>query len=311
MEHKHSGQDLRLLEQIAGYSRKIESTFFGSGVGPVLSPADIAKQFMEISKKKASLPLSSMLVLGFLAGAFIALAAQGSTVIASDVSQFGIQRLVAGSSFATGLMLVILAGGELFTGNSLMTVGLFSGTISFRELLRNWVTVYAGNFLGALALAGLMNSSGLWHLNGAKVGLSVVNTALGKVSMSFTEALARGVLCNWLVCLAVWIATGAQSASGKILGIFFPIMLFVASGFEHSIANMYYIPAGILAAHDPKIAALPAFPSQALATGNLSWGGFLAKNLLPVTLGNIIGGVLFVGFLYWAVYVRPAMGGGR
>jgi len=272
----------------------------------LLSPGEIAKQFTEISRKKASLPFTSMLMLGFLAGAFIAFAAQGSTVVSSDIPVFGLAKLVGGAVFATGLMLVVLAGAELFTGNSLMTVGLFSGTISLGELLRSWIAVYAANFLGSITMAGLMSASGLWHLNGSKVGLSAVKIALGKVSMPFTEALVRGILCNWLVCLAVWMAIGARSASGKILGIFFPIMLFVASGFEHSIANMYFIPAGILAASDPKIALLSGFPAGASDPSVLGWGPFISKNLLPVTLGNVIGGVLFVAFFYWAVYIFSA-----
>jgi formate/nitrite transporter len=268
----------------------------------LLTPAEIASKFNDISRKKASLPLPSLIILGFLAGAFIAFAAQGSTVVANDVSPFGAGKLVTGAVFTVGLMLVVLAGAELFTGNSLMSIGLFNGVISVWGLLRNWVVVYSCNFLGSVTLAYFMNASGLWHLNGSKVGLSVVNIAMGKVSLTFTEALVRGVLCNWIVCLAIWIATGAQEAAGKILGIFFPIMLFVSSGFEHSIANMYYIPAGIFAAADPKVAAVAGFPAAASSPSVLGWGSFITKNLVPVTLGNLIGGVLFVGLVYWGVY---------
>lgn len=271
----------------------------------MLLPADIAKQFVEISRKKASLPFPAAVLLGFLAGAYIAFAAQGSTVVASDVVPYGISRLVTGSVFAAGLIMVVLAGGELFTGNSLMTVGLFEGSIKTRDLLRNWVIVYFSNFLGALTLTYLMSTSGLWHLNGNKVGLLAVNIALSKVSLTFFQALVRGVLCNWLVCLAVWIGVGAQSAAGKILGIFFPVMLFVSSGFEHSIANMYYVPAGILASRDPAISSVAGFPQQAVGA-SLNWANFISKNLIPVTLGNIIGGVVFVALFYWSAYSRYA-----
>lgn len=257
----------------------------------MLSPSEIASKFAEISKKKASLPLLSMIILGFLAGAFIAFAAQCSTVVSSDVTPFGINRLVTGAIFATGLMLVILAGAELFTGNSLMVVGVLQKSISLGGLLRNWVVVYFSNFLGAVSVAYLMSASGLWRLNGGKVGASVVAIAAGKLSLSFGEALARGILCNWIVCLAVWIATGATSAAGKIAGVFFPITLFVASGFEHSIANMYYVPAGMLA-------------STAGFGQGLTFGSFISRNLLPVTLGNIIGGTVLVAFAYWLAYLR-------
>lgn len=268
----------------------------------MFAPGEIADKLNDISRKKASLSLPSLVILGFLAGAFIAFAAEGSTVASNDVTAFGAARLVTGVFFPVGLMLVILAGAELFTGNSLMGMGLLNGAISVGGLLRNWIVVYVSNFLGSITVAYLMNASGLWHLNSSKVGVAVVNIALGKVSLSFTEALVRGILCNWVVCLAVWIATGAQDAAGKILGMLFPIMLFVTSGFEHSIANMYYIPAGIMAAGDPKIVAAAGFPPASTASGVLTWGSFLWKNLLPVTLGNLIGGFVLVSVLYWSVY---------
>ena len=279
----------------------------GRGIS-LLTPADIASRFNDISRKKASMPFPSLVILGFLGGAFIAFAAQGSTVVANDVTAYGVSRLTTGAVFTVGLMLVMLAGAELFTGNSLMSIGLFNGAISWQGLLRNWLTVYFSNFLGTVTVAYLIKSSGLWHLNASKVGLAAVNIAVSKVSLTFTEALVRGILCNWIVCLAVWIAIGAQDATGKVLGIFFPVMLFVSSGFEHSIANMYYIPAGILAAADPKVAAVAGFPAAATDPSVLGWGTLMTKNLLPVTLGNIIGGVLFVGLLYWGVYGAGAKG---
>ena len=270
----------------------------------MLPPEEIVSRLNGISKSKASMPITSLIILGFLAGAFIAFAAQGSTVAANDIPTFGATRLITAVVFPVGLMLVILAGAELFTGNSLMSMGVMSRAIGVGGLLRNWVVVYIANFLGSITMVYLMNASGLWHWNGSRVGLSVVNIALGKVSLTFTEAVVRGILCNWIVCLAVWIATGVQEVAGRILGMSFPIMLFVLSGFEHSIANMYYIPAGILAAADPMIAAIAEFPSAATTSGVLTWGSFFGKNLLPVTLGNLVGGVIFVSMLYWIVYGR-------
>ncbi|MBE3519585.1 MAG: formate/nitrite transporter family protein [Firmicutes bacterium] len=264
----------------------------------VIQPKEITARISEIAKAKASLPWVSALVLAFLAGAFIAFAAGGSTLVAHDSPSFGLGRLLTGAVFATGLMLVVMAGGELFTGNSLMVVGLLDRAIRPRDLLRNWSLVYVGNFAGSLFVAFLMGWSGLWRLNGGKVGASVISIAASKVSLDFGQAFVRGILCNWLVCLAVWMAAGALSAAGKAVAIFFPIMLFVASGFEHSVANMYYVPAGILAMGDPAISALAAGPAS-----SLTWGSFFWKNLLPVTLGNIVGGVIFVGTLYWIAFV--------
>lgn len=268
----------------------------------MLPPAEIVARLDDIAKNKASMPVTSLLILGFLAGAFIAFAAQGATVASTDAPTFGAMRLITAAVFPVGLMLVILAGAELFTGNAVMSIGVLNRAITVGGLLRNWVLVYFANFIGSVTMAYFMRASGLWHWNGSGVGLSVVNIALAKVSLTFTEAFVRGILCNWIVCLAVWISVGAQEVAGKILGMFFPIMLFVLSGFEHSIANMYYIPAGIFAAADPRIAAVALFPSAAAEPGVLSWGSFFAKNLLPVTLGNIVGGVVFVSVLYWSVY---------
>lgn len=263
----------------------------------MVSPREITARISEISKAKASLPWLSTLVLAFLAGSFIAFAAQGSTLVAHDPPSFGLGRLLTGAVFATGLMLVVMAGGELFTGNSLMVVGLLDRAIRPIDLLRNWSLVYAGNFAGSLFMAFLMAWSGLWRLNGGKVGASVISIAASKVSLDFVQAFVRGILCNWLVCLAVWMAAGASSAPGKAVTIFFPIMLFVASGFEHSVANMYYVPAGLLAMGDPALSALTSLPAPAL-----TWGSFIWKNLLPVTLGNIVGGVIFVATLYWIAF---------
>ena len=202
--------------------------------------------------------------------------------------------------------MVVLSGGELFTGNNLMIMGVLDRRISVGAMLRNWVIVYCANFLGGLLIALLGSWSGLFTSGGNLLGVMTIKIAAGKIGLSFGKAVVLGFLCNWLVCLAVWQATGSKDMAGKILGIFFPILLFVTAGFEHSIANMYYISAGILASHSQALAG--AAVSSGLVTAdapqNLTWGGMLLHNLLPVTLGNILGGSGFVGMLYWFVYRR-------
>jgi formate/nitrite transporter len=268
------------------------------------TPPEIARSMSELAKKKASLSIINTFILAVLAGAFIAFGAEGSTMATHDFPVVGLGKYISGIIFGTGLMMVVIAGAELFTGNSLMTTGLLSGDIGLGGLLRNWITVYLGNFAGALLVAYLMSETGLWNTNSGFLGQVVFNIAYAKVSMTWSEAFVRGILCNWLVCLAVWVAAASKDVTGKILGIFFPIMLFITSGFEHSIANMYYIPAGILAAKNPVVAA--ATPASKIASVN--WGSLFAQNLIPVTLGNIIGGSLFVAGLYWFVYLRrPAI----
>jgi formate/nitrite transporter len=238
-----------------------------------------------------------------LAGAFIAFAAQGSNVAIHTVESVGLAKALAGALFATGLMLVIVAGGELFTGNCLMIVALADRKISLSSMLRNWLCVYVGNLIGSLIIAYFISRSGQFGFSGGLLGGFTIKTAAYKTGLSFEKAFFLGILCNWMVCLAVWMSGAAGDIAGKILAIFFPIWLFVTSGFEHSIANMYYIPAGILAK------ANPAFVAQATKLGtsagdlaNLGWGSFFVCNLLPVTLGNIIGGVCFVGLVYWFIY---------
>jgi formate/nitrite transporter len=195
---------------------------------------------------------------------------------------------------------VLLGGGELFTGNALMLAALLDKRVSLSGMLRNWLIVYAGNFAGSLLIAFLLWASGLFASGDGMLGAVTLRIAASKANLGFMRAFVLGILCNWLVCMAVWLFYGADTAAGKILGIFFPIWLFIASGFEHSIANMYYIPAGMLAARDASFAALSRL--SAAQTARLNPSGFLVGNLLPVTLGNIVGGGVFVGMLYWAVY---------
>ena len=276
----------------------------------VLTPKQIAEKTSDNAVTKAGLSLMTMLLLGIAAGAYIAVAGFASNMAAfnllSSPDTYGLGRFVAGILFTGGLIMVVLSGGELFTGNNLMIMGVLDRRISAGAMLRNWVIVYCANFLGGLLIALLGSWSGLFTSGGNLLGVMTIKIAAGKIGLSFGKAVVLGFLCNWLVCLAVWQATGSKDMAGKILGIFFPILLFVTAGFEHSIANMYYISAGILASHSQALAG--AAVSSGLVTSdalqNLTWGGMLLHNLLPVTLGNILGGSGFVGMLYWFVYRR-------
>jgi formate/nitrite transporter len=198
-------------------------------------------------------------------------------------------------------MLVVICGAELFTGNNLMTIGLSRGQFGMKGIVYNWVIVYIANLLGSLLLVYIMYKSTLWMTGGGAVGQTAIGIANGKVNLTFAEAFYRGIGCNWLVCLAVWMAFAAQDIVGKIFGIFFPIMAFVASGFEHCVANMYFIPMGIVLKGAD---ALSEFSAALPGIENLTWGGFFIDNLIPVTLGNIVGGAIFVGVAYFMCYAN-------
>jgi formate/nitrite transporter len=252
---------------------------------------------------KATSPWFSVFVLGILAGSYIGFGGLLSTSVTFDLAAkagIGIQKLVAGSAFSLGLMLVVIAGAELFTGNNLMISSVMSREITFGVMLRRWGLVFLANFIGSILLALLFYFSGLWKTGNGALGASALAIAFAKVKLGFGEALWRGIGCNWLVCLAVWMALAARQTISKIFAIFFPIMGFVAIGFEHCIANMYFIPVGIFLKNWAGIAA-PAGMDPAI----LSWGGFLWNNLLPVTIGNVLGGGVFVGMSYWGAYLRP------
>lgn len=284
----------------------------GGAVVPVVqptacnAPGEIAKSCVGAAEKKAAIAPRPLSVLAFLAGAYIAMAGILNTVITNDLANYfgdGMTRLVGGTVFSLGLILVVLAGAELFTGNNLvMTAGLLDKKITFSQVMRNWVTVYFFNFVGSITIAILIYYSGIWKFNGTAVGIKAVNAAVGKVALPFSEALVRGLLCNWLVCLAVWLQMSAKDALGKLLCCALPVVAFVAMGFEHSVANMYFIPMGILLSGKEAIVA--AIGAEALQ--GLTWSAFLVKNLLPVTIGNMIGGIVFVAGTYYNAYLRPA-----
>ena len=266
----------------------------------IKKPIEIEMELETIGRKKSELSFSSMFVLAILAGAYIGFGGALATLVSHDLSQYvgvGLSKLVAGIVFSIGLILILLGGAELFTGNNLLVVPVFSHRIKISKVLRNWTIVYVGNFLGSILLVVLVYFSGYWRINASKVGIAAVEIATAKVNLSFIEAFVRGILANWLVCLAVWLSLAAKEFIGKIFGIIFPIMAFVAMGFEHSIANMYFIPLGLfLKNSNPFMAGIDV--------SNLTWSSFFIGNLLPVTLGNIIGGSFFVGFLYWFIYRR-------
>jgi formate/nitrite transporter len=274
-----------------------------------LKPQEILDVSLSVSESKAESGFVKLSVLGFLAGAFIAFAAEGSNMAAFNLlaspESYGLGRTLAGTVFGVGLMLVVLAGGELFTGNTLMIGGVIRRRITVPAMLRNWLIVYVANFAGAVFLAWLMYHSGLFHSGGDALGAVTIKIAAGKTGLPFARALILGILCNWLVCLAVWLSFGADTMAGKMLAIFFPIWLFITSGFEHSVANMYYVPAGIFAMSDAALTeaarSIGVTPEMIDA---LNWPGFLAHNLLPVTIGNIIGGCVFVSGAYLLAFRR-------
>ena len=268
------------------------------------APNEISNGYIEIGLNKARSPMYRVLILSILAGAFIAFAAQGSNAAIHGISDIGLQKTLAGVLFATGLMMVVIAGAELFTGNSLIIISCVSGKTAWSEMFKNWSLVYAGNFIGSMIIVFLISQSGQLNFSNGLLGAFTLKVASGKVALTFTQAFCLGILCNWLVCLAVWMASGAKDIVGKLFAIFFPILLFITSGFEHSVANMYYIPAGILAKANPLYVqlAMEKYGVSAAKVDNLNWLSFITNNLIPVTLGNIVGGAFFVGFFYWMSY---------
>lgn len=269
-----------------------------------LSPAEITQVAIDTAIIKSKSSFGKLFVLAILAGAFIAFAAEGSNMAAFNLfvqpTTYGLGKALAGAIFGTGLMLVVLAGGELFTGNTLMVAAVLNKRISISSVLRNWAIVYIGNLVGSLFIAYMMANSGLFGSGADMLGAVTLKIAVYKVHLSFTQALFLGIMCNWLVCLAVWMAYGADTMSGKIAAIFFPIWLFITSGFEHSVANMYYIPAGLFIKSNEKFASLLGLSQEAL--DGLTWNSFFIHNLIPVTLGNIIGGSVLVAMAYWFSY---------
>jgi formate/nitrite transporter len=268
-----------------------------------LPPPAMAGRAEDVGTTKSSLDTVTTLALAVLAGAFIAMGAVFSTTAATGAAElpYGVGRLLAGLAFSLGLILVVVAGAELFTGNNLIVMAWASRRVSTLRLLRNWTLVYVGNFVGAVATAALMFATRQYRFADGQVGAQMLAIGESKTSLAFGQAIALGILCNALVCIAVWLCYSARSTADRILAIVPPIAAFVASGFEHSVANMYFIPAALFVESDGTFVGsieLPALPS-------LSWESFFVDNLIPVTIGNVIGGTLLVGAVYWFVYLRP------
>ena len=274
-----------------------------------LTPAQLAHRLVEWGAEKKNITGARLFVLGFLAGVYIGFAAHLATVVGTGaVAWIGLQKFFVGAVFSVGLMLVVIPGSELWTGNTMMTAAWFEKRLTLIEILRNWGFVYLGNLLGSVFLAWLIVSqTGL--MDGA-FGGTALQIASNKVSEEFASTshssayFFRAVACNWLVCLAVLLAMAAKDIAGKILGIFFPIMAFVAAGFEHVVANMYFIPAGIFAKSLPVARAASGLDAALLA--QLNWCTLWQHNLLVVTVGNLLGGGFFVAAIYWWLYLRNA-----
>ena len=270
-----------------------------------LMPNKMAEEAEDAGINKANRSFSKTFVLAILAGAFIAFGAiLATTVTAEPILTSGFTKLIGGVSFSLGLILVIVGGAELFTGNNILVMAWANKRIKTSQVLRNWSIVYLGNFVGSVSLAILMFYSLQYSFGTGAIGAKALSIGETKCSLGFSQAIILGVLCNTLVCLAVWLCYSAKTTSGKILAILFPITAFVAAGFEHSIANMYFIPKALLIKGSAKEEFWTSINSSPEMYTNLTWNNFFFNNLIPVTIGNIIGGAVLVGFVYWFVYLK-------
>lgn len=254
----------------------------------MLSPKQIAEKYVTVGTNKVNQPISKMAVLSLFAGFFISLAGASATIASCMADNPSLSRVINSFIFPAGLVMVVLAGSELFTGNCLILIPVLQKKVKFLSYLKCLAIVYVGNLLGSILVAALFVYSHTPNLYDGKLAEVLVNTASTKTSLSFSDAFLRGILCNVLVCIAVWITVGAEKAADKVIGLYPPIFVFVLAGYEHCVANMFYIPAGIFAASEYGISA-----------DGLGWRTFFVNNLIPVTLGNIIGGAVIVAVGYW------------
>lgn len=269
-------------------------------------PAELVQIYINSAVGKACLPFDRLVALAILAGAYIAFGAEFCTIASTGTAStlgFGLSKVLGGACFSLGLMLVVVCGGELFTGNCLIVTALPGKKVACRGLLYNWVVVYFGNFVGALVVMAIVVYGGTWNVADGAAGTTALNIAAAKCNLGWGEALVRGIGCNWLVCLGVWMGLAGRDIVSKVWGIFFPIAAFVAIGFEHCVANMYFIPKALLIKGAPQTAQFVAENEALLA--NLNLEHFIVGNLIPVTIGNIIGGAVFVGMLYYVAYRQP------
>lgn len=266
-----------------------------------LKPAETLDALMKAAELKASMPLKRIIIFGIFAGVYIAFAGAGANMasfnLLANPETFGLGKILSGTIFTVGLMLVVLGGAELFTGNTTMIAAVAEKRITASSMLKNWIIVYICNFIGGVLIAFMVYYSGGLNAGNGLLGAMTVKIASGKVNLEFGQALVSGIMCNWLVCMAVWLSTGTQTTIGKIFSIFFPIWLFVTAGFEHSVANMFFIPAGIFASGNELFVSLSGISQDVLS--NLNWSGMLINNLFPVTIGNIIGGSVCVAMGYY------------
>ncbi len=264
---------------------------------------EVIEQNIQNGIKKTNLTTKKLILLGIAAGFFIGIGAEASSLAMHGISNVGLARTVAGAVFPIGLMLIVLLGGELFTGNCLISMAVYDKKAKLKGMIRNLTIVYISNFIGAALMAWMINNCGQLNFSDGGAGAFTIKVALGKVGIDPIQAIVSGILCNVLVCLAIFMAATAKDVAGKCIAIFFPIFVFVISGFEHCVANMYYIPAGIFAAQNSLYAAkateLYGITAEQLSGLNF---GTMFSNLIPVTIGNIIGGMVFVGLLYWYLY---------
>ena len=269
-------------------------------------PATMAARAEETGVRKASTDILTLLVLSVLAGAFIAFGAIFATTVTAGSADlpYGVVRILNGLAFSLGIMLVVVAGAELFTGNTLIVMAWASGKVRTRDLLVNWTVAFAGNFVGAFATAVMMYYSTQYTFGGGSVGLMALSTANAKASLAFVPAVILGIMCNALVCLAVWMCYGARTTVDKVVTVIPPIAAFAAAGFEHCIANIYFISMGLFIKAGAPASFWTSIGKTAADYPDLIWENFLVGNLLPVTIGNIIGGSLMVAAVYWFVYLR-------
>lgn len=271
---------------------------------PILFPQQIVSANIAAAKGKTELSLFRMILLGIFAGMFIACGASASSVAMHAISNVGVARLVAGCVFPVGLMMIVFVGGELFTGDCLMIMGCLHGKYPVLSMVKVLVVVFFSNFIGSALFAAMVNASTQYNYTSCLLGAFTIKVAMGKLSLSFGAAFVSGILCNIFVCIAVLMAAAAKDIAGKVWAIFFPIMAFVVSGYEHCVANMYYIPAGIFAAANDSYvqAAVDAYGYSAAQLEQLTWSNMFLNNLLPVTLGNIVGGMVFVGLPLYLIH---------
>jgi len=270
------------------------------------SPQQITENMIQAGVTKARTPLVKMILLGIFAGMFIACGASASSVAMHAMTNVGLQRLVGGCIFPIGLMMIVLVGGELFTGDCLMVMGCVHKKYRAIDVVRVLVIVYCSNFIGSVLMALMVCMSGQLGFTNGLLGAFTIKIAVGKVSMDFGTAFVSGILCNIFVCIAVLMAGAAKDVTGKLFACFFPIMAFVVCGYEHCVANMYYIPAGIFAAGNETFAAraMLEYGYTAEQMAELNWTNFFIVNQIPVTLGNVVGGMVFVGLILYGIHAK-------